>query len=59
MKTHRWTHYCPNLYDVEFNIYKNGKLIDKVLSYFGVVEFSANGNSIYVNRDQLYLRLIL
>ena len=59
MKTHRWTHYCPNLYDVEFNIYRNGKLIDKVLSYFGVVEFSANGNSIYVNRDQLYLRLIL
>lgn len=58
-KTHRWTHYAPNLYDVEFNIYHNNILIDKVLSYFGVVEFTTDGNSIYMNRDQLFLKLIL
>lgn len=59
LKTHRWTHYAPNLYDVEFNLYRNGQLIDKVLSYFGVVEFSTKGNSVYMNRDQTFLRLIL
>ena len=59
MKTHCWCHWSPNLYDVVFNVYKDGKLIDTVLSYFGVAEFSAVNNSIFANRHQIFLRLVL
>ena len=39
MKLKCWSHHAPDLYDVEFNIYQNNKLIDTVRSYFGISEF--------------------
>lgn len=59
MKLFCWYPSCHSLYDVEFNIYKNGILIDKVLSYFGVAEFMSRGNTIYLNRSIIFPRLIL
>lgn len=59
MKLHCWSPEQPNLYDVEFNIYKNGLLIDTVYSYFGIAEFIARSNSIYLNRNIIFPRLIL
>lgn len=59
MKAHCWNHTWPHLYDVVFNIYKDGKLVDTVLSYFGIAEYKATGNCIYVNRHQTFLKLIL
>lgn len=59
MKAHCWQHWSPNLYDVTFNVYKDGKLVDTVLSYFGVAEYQSTGNSVYVNRNHVFLKLIL
>ena len=59
MKTHCWCHWDPCLYDVVFNIYKNGKLVDTVMSYFGVAEYTSKGNVVYVNRNQVFLKLVL
>lgn len=59
MKLKCWSHHAPDLYDVEFNIYQNNKLIDTVRSYFGISEFLARGNTILLNRSVLFPKLIL
>lgn len=59
MKIHCWHPHCPNLYDVTFNLLKNGVIIDTVKSYFGVAEFLSKGNTILLNRSPLIPKLIL
>ena len=59
MKLHCWNDTYPCLYDVEFNLYHEGILIDTVLSYFGIAEFISRGSNIYLNRNILFPRLIL
>lgn len=59
MKLFCWSPCHPNLYDIKFNIYRNGVLIDKVLSYFGVAEYMSRGNTLYLNRSVIFPRLVL
>jgi beta-galactosidase/beta-glucuronidase len=56
-----WTPAQPNLYDIEFNLYRDGKLVDKVLSYFGMREITTNDEThqVLLNGVPLYQRLIL
>ncbi len=56
---HRWNVLDPNLYDIKFALYKNGKIIDAVNSYFGVRKLEIKGNKIFLNDEELYQRLIL
>lgn len=58
-KIQEWSTNRPNLYDISYKLYCNDKVIDMVYSYFGVREISIQDNKIYLNKEQLYLKLIL
>lgn len=55
----QWSTNQPNLYDINYKLYCEDKVIDIVDSYFGVRNISIKGNKIYLNGEQLYLKLIL
>lgn len=58
-KVQYWDIKNPNLYSIEYRLYKNGKLIDDVYSYFGLRKISVIGNKIFLNNKELYQKLIL
>ncbi len=55
----KWSINSPNLYDIQYRLYYNNKVIDTVGSYFGVREIKIKEDKIYFNGKQLYLKLIL
>lgn len=55
----QWSTNQPNLYDINYKLYCEDKVIDIVDSYFGIREISIEGNKIYLNGEKLYLKLIL
>ena len=54
-----WSPDNPHLYDISFSLKRDGKVIDEVLSYFGMREIRIDGRSILLNGSPLYQRLIL
>ncbi|WP_040207398.1 glycoside hydrolase family 2 protein [Neobacillus jeddahensis] len=54
-----WSPQSPNLYDVEFTLYKQGKVVDQVKSYFGMRKISIENGRVLLNNIPLYQRLIL
>lgn len=54
-----WSHWDPNLYDVEISVYKNGKLTDKVGSYFGLRDYRAKEGKLLFNDVPFYAKLLL
>ena len=55
----KWSMDNPNLYDINYKLYCEDKVIDTVNSYFGIREIEIKGNKIYLNGEELYLKLIL
>lgn len=55
----KWSIKNPNLYDISYKLYCEDKVIDNVKSYFGIREIAVKGNKIYLNEEELYLKLIL
>lgn len=55
----KWSPNSPNLYDITYKLYCDEEVIDNVGSYFGIREISIKGNKIYLNEEELYLKLIL
>lgn len=55
----KWDIGNPNLYDIIYKLYCNDKIIDVVNSYFGLRDISIKGNKIYLNENEIYLKLIL
>ena len=55
----KWSMNNPNLYDINYKLYCEDKVIDNVESYFGIREIAIQGNKIYLNGEELYLKLIL
>lgn len=55
----KWSVMDPNLYDIKYVLYENGKVIDKVNSYFGVRKIEIKNSKIFLNGQELYQRLIL
>lgn len=55
----KWSPSNPNLYDINYKLYCEDKIIDNVDSYFGIREISIKGDKIYLNEEELYLKLIL
>lgn len=58
-KIQEWSTNCPNLYDINYKLYCEDKVIDNVDSYFGIRDITIKGDKIYLNGEQLYLKLIL
>lgn len=54
-----WSPQSPNLYDVEFILFKNGKVVDHVKSYFGMRKVSIENGNVLLNNIPLYQKLIL
>lgn len=54
-----WEPGNPNLYDLELSVYENGKLQDKIITYFGMRKIERRGEHIYLNHYPLYQKLIL
>lgn len=54
-----WSHWDPNLYDVEISVYKNGKLTDTVGSYFGLRDYRAKEGKLLFNDVPFYAKLLL
>lgn len=54
-----WSPEHPNLYDVEFMLYRDGVLIDRVYSYFGMRKISIEKGQVLLNNVPIYQRLLL
>jgi beta-galactosidase/beta-glucuronidase len=54
-----WSIGSPNLYDVVFELRRDGKPIDRVTSYFGFREVGIEGDRLTINRRPVYLKLVL
>ena len=55
----KWSINNPNLYDINYKLFCEDAVIDNVASYFGIRELEIKGNKIYLNEEELYLKLIL
>lgn len=55
----KWSPDHPNLYDINYKLYYGDKVVDSVDSYFGIREITIKKDKIYLNEEQLYLKLIL
>jgi beta-galactosidase/beta-glucuronidase len=58
-KVNTWSPQKPNLYDVEFILFKDDAVIDQVYSYFGMRKISIEKDKILLNNIPIYQRLIL
>ena len=54
-----WSPEHPSLYNVLLEIHENGKVLDRVLAYFGMRKISAINGRILLNNKPCYLRLVL
>lgn len=55
----KWSVNSPNLYDITYKLYCEDKVIDTAYSYFGIRKIAIKGNKIFLNDEELYLKLIL
>lgn len=58
-KIHWWTPENPQIYDIEFNVVKNGEIVDCVKSYTAFRIFRTHGNKLMLNLNPIYLRMVL
>ena len=54
-----WSVGSPNLYDVTFELRRDGATLDRVTSYFGFREVGVEGNRMTLNRNPIYPKLVL
>lgn len=54
-----WTPESPTLFDVEVCIERDGKVCDRVRSYFGMRKVEARDGRVYLNNKPYYQKLIL
>ena len=54
-----WSPEHPNLYDVVFTLYRNGEILDRVDSYFGMRKISIDNGNVLLNNIPIYQRLLL
>lgn len=58
-KVMHWSPQQPNLYDVTFRLYENGRLVDEVNSYFGMRKISIKDGQVLLNNVPIYQKLLL
>lgn len=58
-ETHLWEPGSPALYDLELRLWKKGKCVDTVSSYFGLRTVSWDNTRIYINHKPVFQRLVL
>ncbi|MFC6253517.1 glycoside hydrolase family 2 protein [Secundilactobacillus hailunensis] len=58
-RLHYWTIGDPQLYDVDLKVTHDDTVSDTVSSYFGMRNIEAANRKLYLNREELYLKLVL
>ncbi|MCA0757886.1 glycoside hydrolase family 2 [Paenibacillus sp. N4] len=58
-KRRYWSPAHPNLYDVEFILYRDDVVVDRVYSYFGMRKISIEKGRVLLNNVPVYQRLLL
>lgn len=58
-KTLAWSPQTPHLYDVEYILYENDVVVDRVFSYFGLRKISIENGKVLLNNTPIYQRMIL
>lgn len=54
-----WSPDNPALYDVDITVYKKGRVVDKVGSYFGLRDYRASNGKLLLNNMPFYAKLVL
>lgn len=54
-----WSPEQPNLYDIEFTLYRGTEKLDHVYSYFGMRKISTRNGQVLLNNEPIYQRLLL
>ena len=54
-----WSPSDPALYDLEVSVIHNGKVEDKIRTYFGMRKIAVKKGKVYLNNCPLYQRLVL
>lgn len=54
-----WSPENPNLYDIEFILYRGEVKLDHVYSYFGMRKISTRNGQVLLNNEPIYQRLLL
>lgn len=54
-----WSPEHPNLYDLEVRVYRDGRVVDAVRTYFGMRKVHVADGVFYLNNRRYYQRLIL
>lgn len=54
-----WSPGAPNLYDVSFELRRNGQTLDRVRSYFGMRRVSVERGMVFLNGRPTYLKFVL
>jgi beta-galactosidase/beta-glucuronidase len=54
-----WSVEAPTLYDVKFEVLRNGQTVDTVKSYFGFRTVEAKDGKVYLNGKATYLKFVL
>lgn len=54
-----WTSENPYLYNVTLALYDGGSLVDEIFTYCGFITVKLNGNRVYVNGNDTYLKFVL
>ena len=58
-KVHFWTPDTPHLYDIEIKVLDKDKVVDHVYSYVAMRDISVLQQSILLNHEPIYLKMIL
>lgn len=54
-----WSPRDPALYEIRYELKKNGQTVDTVMSYFGLRTFETRGDRILLNGEDIFLRMVL
>lgn len=58
-KIETWSPSEPNLYDIRYELTRDGVVIDRAASYFGMRKVSARNGAVLLNNQPIYQRLVL
>jgi beta-galactosidase/beta-glucuronidase len=59
LKPRSWSPADPYLYDLQFELLENKRMLDVVKSYAGLRKIHIEGNCIYLNDKPIFMRLVL
>ncbi len=54
-----WSPEKPNLYDVKFEVIRDGEIVDELISYFGMRQIGKREGYITINNEKIFHKMVL